>query len=146
MCKYGRGHPLWLRRKCVNNKNYFRLVDPLLGSLILVGMCMLSFFALEQEDASYDWYVFRQLKTLVYFLFRYQVNLQLLLAAAHLSHCLEAIVAYYLCRRELKCSVWNTYAWCIQTCIFGYGSLGLLYARVKFMSHLSISNLKAVGC
>lgn len=123
-------------RSSINNKNYFRLVNPFIGGLIIVGMLLLSFFAFEPEDSEYQWNVLKQLKSLAYFLFRCRFNLQLLLAAAHVAHLYETKVAFNLCRNELKCSVWNTYAWCVQTTIFGYGSLGLLYDRVAVLQSL----------
>jgi hypothetical protein len=100
-------------------------------------MLLLSFFALQPEDAVYTITIVQQLKEFAFWLFRTRFNLQIVLYGAHIAHLYEASVAFKLCRQDLKCSAWNTYAWCVQTSIFGYGALGLLYKRVEFMKRLS---------
>lgn len=68
--------------------------------------------------------------------FSLKKNIQILFVLAVLAHFIEATVALTVCR-ELKCDNERTFYWFIQTCLYGYGSLGLLYERKEFMKNIS---------
>jgi hypothetical protein len=101
-----------------------------------MGMCLLSFFAIEPDTAQHSNVVLHNLQILAYTLFRTRTNLQIVMYGAHITHVYEASLSFEICKKVLKSSNKCTYMWCVQTFIFGYGSLYQLHEREKFIESL----------
>lgn len=124
-------------RDTISNKMFFRFTPFYLQILILFGMYLTGLFALESVDLSGNSKdIFQPLRSFSYLIFRTQQNLKILFILAVLAHFTEALVAISVCR-ELKCDFERTIYWFIQTFLYGYGSLGLLYERKEFMKSIS---------
>jgi hypothetical protein len=97
-------------------------------------MYLTGLFAFESSEAVHT-PVINFLKTFSMTLFRTQFNIQIVFVLAVAAHLYEAILSIGVCK-ELGCDSKVTIFWFIQSFMYGYGSLGLLYDRKEFMKSL----------
>lgn len=118
----------FLDRQSLDNINFFRFTHPLLAIAILLGMATTGLFAFDSPEMIYSNPILSALKSFSYGVFQSQRVIQYVFYAASLTHLMEACVALKV-SSELKCSQQKQIFWFLQTILYGYGSLGMLYER-----------------
>ena len=126
------------------NTHYFRLAPVTAWAAVLIGMGLLTCYALEDAahasaalleytstpgTASLHWAVLA-LRALAYALFGTQGVLQCVLLAAIAAHAVEAVVAARMSRGMGCTKTWGL--WALQTFCLGYPSLRLLLMRRRW--------------
>jgi hypothetical protein len=127
-----------LRSQSLRSRHYFRFTHPGLALAILLGMTLTATFAFESPeavDASPLLRLLSPLRTFSYLIFRSQTAIRSVFFAAVAAHVLEAGVALQV-SSALGCSSQTRLFWFVQTVLYGYGSLGLLYERKAWLEKL----------
>jgi hypothetical protein len=127
----------------LDSRHYFRFTHPALAIAILSGMTLTAIFAFESPEAAHATpslslcsTVLSSLRSFSYLLFQSQTCIRSVFFAAVGAHVLEACVALYE-SIALGCSSDRTVLWFLQTVLYGYGSLGLLYERKAWLKKLN---------
>jgi hypothetical protein len=97
-------------------------------------MATTALFAFDSPDTVYSNPILSSLKGFSYGVFQSQRVIQGVFYAATLTHVLEAFVALKV-SSELKCCQQKQFLWFIQTLLYGYGSLGMLYERKDWLKN-----------
>lgn len=111
--------------RCQSKSAVFRYPNIYVLILISIGMGMLTFCALADEDYTYPRGL-QELKLLSYYILRSKRNLMILLIGAHVVHLYEAREAYRISTKALKSCTGCAWSWTIQSFFFGIGSLSIL--------------------